>query len=111
MILAELEDECHWDEAFARSRQRAYGTRPQQRGRNISLIGAIALRGIVASIAIVGAVDGLTFEALYCPAISTQPLAGSLRGHGQCLHSSRSRVTPHPRTCRSDSTLSLCLFP
>lgn len=47
----------------ALSGQRAYGTRPQQRGSNVSLIGAIALRGVVASIAIVGATDGLTFEA------------------------------------------------
>jgi transposase len=47
----------------ALSGQRAYGTRPQQRGQNVSLIGAIALRGVVASIALVGATDGLTFEA------------------------------------------------
>ncbi|MEH2254514.1 helix-turn-helix domain-containing protein [Nostoc sp.] len=40
--------------ARALSGQRAYGTRPQQRGRNVSLIGAIALRGVIASIAIVG---------------------------------------------------------
>ncbi|WP_225912545.1 transposase [Nostoc flagelliforme] len=46
------------------SGQRAYGTRPQQRGRNVSVIGAIALRGVVASIAIVGATDGLTFLEL-----------------------------------------------
>jgi transposase len=47
----------------ALSGQRAYGTCPQQRGRNVSLIGAIALRGVIASIAIMGATDGLTFEA------------------------------------------------
>ncbi|WP_375506831.1 transposase [uncultured Nostoc sp.] len=52
---------CRFGRAL--SGQRANGTRPQQRGRNVSLIGAIALRGVVASIAIVGAVDGLTFEA------------------------------------------------
>ncbi|MEP0755468.1 IS630 family transposase [Trichocoleus sp. Lan] len=43
--------------------QRAYGTRPQKRGKNVSMIGAIALKGIVASINILGATDGLTFEA------------------------------------------------
>jgi transposase len=74
MTLLPVEDLVFVDEAgvnlgmtrrFGRalSGQRAYGTRPQQRGRNVSLIGAIALRGVVASIAIVGATDGLTFEA------------------------------------------------
>jgi transposase len=43
--------------------QRARGTRPQKRGENVSMIGAIALTGIVASINILGATDGLTFEA------------------------------------------------
>lgn len=43
--------------------QRARGTRPQKRGKNVSMIGAIALKGIVASINILGATDGLTFEA------------------------------------------------
>ena len=45
------------------SGQRAYGTCPQQRARNVSLIGAIALRGVLATTAIMGATDGLTFEA------------------------------------------------
>jgi len=43
--------------------QRARGTRPQKRGKNVSMIGAIALKGIVASINLLGATDGLTFEA------------------------------------------------
>ncbi len=43
--------------------QRARGTRPQKRGQNVSMIGAIALKGIVASINLVGSTDGLTFEA------------------------------------------------
>ncbi|HEY9299169.1 MAG TPA: hypothetical protein VIQ31_22985 [Phormidium sp.] len=43
--------------------QRAYGTRPQKRGKNVSMIAAIALRGIVASTNILGATNGLTFEA------------------------------------------------
>lgn len=42
---------------------RARGSRPQKRGKNVSLIGAIALKGIVASINLLGATDGLTFEA------------------------------------------------
>ncbi|MBD1922609.1 IS630 family transposase [Microcoleus sp. FACHB-831] len=43
--------------------QRDYGTRPQKRGKNVSMIAAISLKGIVASINILGATDGLTFEA------------------------------------------------
>jgi len=43
--------------------QRAYGKRPQKRGKNVSLIGAISLSGVVTQINLIGAVDGLTFEA------------------------------------------------
>ncbi len=43
--------------------KRARGEKPQKRGRNISLIGALSVQGLVASINIYGAVDGVTFEA------------------------------------------------
>lgn len=43
--------------------QRARGNRPQKRGKNVSMIAAIALKGIVASVNLLGATDGLTFEA------------------------------------------------
>lgn len=43
--------------------QRAHGKRPQARGRNVSLISALGLRGVVTQISLLGAVDGLTFEA------------------------------------------------
>lgn len=43
--------------------QRARGTRPHKRGKNVSMIGAIALSGIIASINLLGSTDGLTFEA------------------------------------------------
>ncbi len=43
--------------------QRARGTRPQKRGKNVSMIGARALSGIVASINLSGSIDKLTFEA------------------------------------------------
>lgn len=43
--------------------QRAYGTRPQKRGKNISMIGALSLSGVVTQISLIGATDGLTFEA------------------------------------------------
>ncbi len=43
--------------------QRAYGTRPQHRGKNVTMIGAIGLRGVIASVNLLRATDGLTFEA------------------------------------------------
>ncbi|MFM2313026.1 MAG: hypothetical protein RLZZ04_2302 [Cyanobacteriota bacterium] len=49
--------------AYAPRGQRARGTRPHRRGKNVSMIGAIALSGIIASINLSGSTDGLTFEA------------------------------------------------
>lgn len=43
--------------------KRALGGKPQKRGRNISLISALSVREVVASVNIYGAVDGVTFEA------------------------------------------------
>lgn len=44
--------------------QRARGTRPQKRGKNVSMIAAISLKEIVASVNILGAADGLTNASL-----------------------------------------------
>lgn len=43
--------------------QRARGTKPQKRGKNISLLTALSLDEVVTSSNIYGAVDGITFEA------------------------------------------------
>lgn len=43
--------------------QRAHGKRPQKRGKNVSVIGAIGLKGVIAQLPLLGAVDGLLFEA------------------------------------------------
>ncbi len=56
---------------------RAYGTCPQQRGKNVSLIGAISLTGVVASTAILGATDSLTFEAFICQRLLPNLWAGA----------------------------------
>ena len=37
--------------------------RPIKRGKNVSLIGAIGFKGIITQISLLGAIDGLTFEA------------------------------------------------
>jgi transposase len=42
---------------------RAYGERPYHRVRNVSVIGAISLRGVLTPWSTLGSVDGLTFEA------------------------------------------------
>lgn len=43
--------------------QRAIGDRPANRGKNVSLVNALSLRGPIAPLTIAGAMDGLTFEA------------------------------------------------
>lgn len=42
---------------------RAYGERPYRKGKNVSVIGAISVKGLVAQWSAVGSIDGLTFEA------------------------------------------------
>lgn len=66
---------------FARSPkgQRARGKRPSKRGQNVSLIGAISLSGLVTQVALLGSVDGLTFEAFI-----SQKLVPKL-WHGACV--------------------------
>ena len=43
--------------------QRARGDKPQKRGRNISLLTALSVEKVIASVNIYGSVDGVTFEA------------------------------------------------
>lgn len=50
---------------FARSPlgQRARGARPQKRGKNVSLIGALGFNGLITQVSLLGSTDSLTFEA------------------------------------------------
>ena len=43
--------------------ERAYGKRPSKEGKNVSLISAIGLKGVITKIALLGSIDGLTFKA------------------------------------------------
>jgi transposase len=43
--------------------QRARGPRPHNRGRNVSLIGAIGLKGVLTHVSLLGSTEALTFEA------------------------------------------------
>lgn len=49
--------------ARASKGKRAYRSRPQKRSKNVSLIGAIGLQGVITNYSILGATDGLTFAA------------------------------------------------
>lgn len=42
---------------------RARGKRPEKRGKNISIIGAMTVKGVLASFNVFGPTDGITFEA------------------------------------------------
>jgi transposase len=64
--------------ARAAKGQRARGTRPHQRGKNISMIGALALKGIIASINLLGSIDGLTFEAFVIQKLVPQLWKGAV---------------------------------
>ncbi len=43
--------------------KRAHSSRPQKRSKNVSVIGAIGLKGVITKYSLLGATDGLTFEA------------------------------------------------
>lgn len=43
--------------------KRAYGTRPQKRGKNVSMISALTLIGVLTFFNVLGATDGITFVA------------------------------------------------
>ena len=55
---------------------RARGSRPHKRGKNVSMINAISLKGIVTSINLLGSIDGLTNERLCDSQTSTKTLEG-----------------------------------
>lgn len=57
--------------------KRARGVRPQKRGKNVSMIGAVALKGIVASVNIYGSSDGVTFEAFVLNKLVPQLWSGA----------------------------------
>ena len=43
--------------------KRAYSSKPSKRGKNVSIIGALGLTGVIADYSLLGSTDGLTFEA------------------------------------------------
>jgi transposase len=64
---------------FARSPKgkRARGARPLKRGKNVSVIGAIGLNGLLTQTSILGSADGLTFEAFIATRLVPKLWAGA----------------------------------
>jgi transposase len=54
--------------AYARAPggERARGARPQRKGKNVSIVGAVALKGLIASFNALGGFNTVTFEAFVC---------------------------------------------
>ena len=57
--------------------KRAYGKRPQKRGKNVSLIGAIGFNGLITQVSLLGATDGLSFEAFIAQRLVPKLWAGA----------------------------------
>jgi transposase len=58
--------------------KRAYGEIPTQRGQNVSVIGAISLKGLLAQWSCLGAVDALTFDAFIAQKLVPQLWPGAV---------------------------------
>ena len=69
---------------FARSPQgsRAYGTRPDGRGQNVTMIGAISLEGIIAAMTFTGGTNASAFEYLCYSSFGSESLARRNCCHG-----------------------------
>jgi transposase len=57
---------------------RAYGKRPNRRGKNVSVIGAVSLNGLLVQWSALGAIDGLTFEAFIAQKLVPQLWQGAV---------------------------------
>lgn len=64
---------------FARAPKgkRAHGSRPQKPRKNVSIIGAIGLQGVITKYSLLGATDGLTFEAFIAQKLVPQLWEGA----------------------------------
>lgn len=58
--------------------QRAYGEKPNRKGKNVSVIGAISLKGLLAQWSGLGAIDALTFEAFIAQKLVPQLWPGAI---------------------------------
>jgi hypothetical protein len=58
--------------------QRAYSEKPHRKGKNVSVIGAISLKGLLTQWSSVGAVDALTFDAFIAQKLVPQLWPGAV---------------------------------
>ena len=58
--------------------QRAYGEKPNRKGKNVPVIGAISLKGRLAQWSGLGAIDALTFEAFLAQKLVPQLWPGAI---------------------------------
>lgn len=72
--------------------KRAYGKRPHRRGRNVSVIGAISLNGLLSQWSALGAVDGLTFEAFVAQKLVPRLWSGAVMVLDNCSIHNREEV-------------------
>lgn len=58
--------------------QRAYGETPNRRGKNVSVIGAVSLKGLLTQWSCLGSVDALTFDAFIAQKLVPQLWPGAV---------------------------------
>lgn len=63
--------------ARAEKGKRAYSSKPSKKGKNVSLVGALGLQGIIAHSSLIWATDGVTFEAFIYQKLVPQLWAGA----------------------------------
>ena len=63
--------------ARAEKGKRAYSSKPSKKGKNVSLVGALGLQGIIAHSSLIGATDRVTFEAFIYQKLVPQLWAGA----------------------------------
>ncbi|MDH6078114.1 IS630 family transposase [Chrysosporum ovalisporum FSS-45] len=74
----------------AKKGKRAHGSRCQKRCQNVSIIGAIALKGMISQYSILRATDGLNFEAYISQKLVTNLWKGAYVSMDNCsLHKSK----------------------
>ena len=79
---------------YARSLKgsRAKGPKPNKRGRNVSIIGAISVNEILTSVNLIGTTDGITFEAFIIRKLVPKLWKGACVGRDNCtIHLSEER--------------------
>ncbi|WP_442943805.1 hypothetical protein [Nostoc sp.] len=62
--------------------QRAYAQKPNRKGKNVSVIGAISLKGLLTQWSGLGSIDALTFDAFISLSSRTSALAWRSRSNG-----------------------------